>query len=326
MTRQTARAVIAVAIVTASIAILVASLQFDRVWPQVAEPSRHPASPPFVLFRTLTASDQHGRVAIVSLDHADASRTVTNLSCVRVHYAGGRGVCVVEELDGNVPQPVAYVFDKSMTRGRRIPLRGVPTRLRVAPNGLHAAVTTNAEEETPEGERLATDTVVVDLQSGEVIADLREFRIENDRLPPLSGPVDVGSVTFEGDSDRFYAFVATPKERYLAAGSLSARRMRTIRTGVACESLSPGGRRLVVKKPGDLGFWQLAVIDLGTWEERELAQGSRSVDDQVDWLDDQHVLFHNADDNTTSLWLLPIDGVGGPQVLVKDAYSGSVQR
>ena len=27
-----------------------------------------------------------------------------------------------------------------------------------------------------------------------------------------------------------------------------------------------------------------------------------------------------------SLWMLPVDGINGPQVLVKDAYSGAVQR
>ena len=325
MTRRT-RTAASFAILTAAVAVLVVSLQFDRLTPASRDRRQHPWTPPFVLFRTLTPSDHHGHVAIVSLDVSQMPRHVTNLACARVHYAGGRGVCVVEELAGNVPRPVAYVFDKSMTRGRRIALRGVPTRLRVAPNGRHAAITTYAEEETPAGERLATDTVIVDLRSGEEVADLRGFRIENDNLPPLSGPIDVGSVTFERDSDRFFAFVSTPGERYLAAGSLRERRMRTLRTGVACESLSPSGRTLVVKKAGASGFWQLAVIDLRTWQERDLAQGPYTVDDQVEWLDEEHVFFHNVDDNTTSLWVLPIDGVNGPHVLLKDAYSGSVQR
>jgi dipeptidyl aminopeptidase/acylaminoacyl peptidase len=326
MTRRATRAAASFAILTAAVAVLVISLQFDHLAPEARDRTRHPSLPPFVLFRTLSGLDHHGRVAIVSLESNHAAPEVTDLSCVRVHYAGGRGVCVVEELNGSVPRPVAYAFDQSLTRGRRIALRGVPTRLRVAPNGRLAAITTYAEEETPEGERLATDTVIVDLRSGEVTADVREFTIENQNLPPLAGPIDVGSVTFERDSDRFFAFVSTPTERYLAAGSLRERRMRTIRTGVACESLSPEGRTLVVKKPGDAGFWQLAVIDLRTWQERDLAQGPRSVDDQVEWLDEEHVLFHNVDGNTTSLWVLPIDGINGPHVLVKDAYSGSVQR
>ena len=326
MTRLTARGTVSVAILAAIVAALVASVQVDRLIPGEARRDQHPVPPPFVMFRTLTASDDHGRVAIVPLDGPLTPRHITSLSCVRVHYAGGKGLCAVPEPGSEVPQHVVYVFDKSLTRGRRIPLRGVPTRLRVAPNGRYAAITTYAEEETPDGERLATDTVVVDLTSGAVLADLRDFRIENDKLRPLSGPLDVGSVAFESSGDRFFAAMWTDTERYLVSGSLEERRMRTIRTGVASESLSPDQRKLVVKKLLADGFWQLAVIDLGTWQERELAQGPRSVDDQVEWLDNEHVLFHAADDNTTSLWMLPIDGVNGPRVFLKDAYSGAVQH
>jgi hypothetical protein len=96
---------------------------------------------------------------------------------------------------------------------------------------------------------------------------------------------------------------------------------------VAAEALSPDGRQLVVKKSvGDRGYWQLAVIDLRTWSERNLLQGPHSVDDQVEWLDEDHVVYHDADEDSTSLWILPVDGVHGPRVLVKDAYSAAVQR
>jgi hypothetical protein len=70
----------------------------------------------------------------------------------------------------------------------------------------------------------------------------------------------------------------------------------------------------------------LAVVDLGTWAEHDLQQGARSVDDQVEWLDDEHVVYHDADGEGTALWMLPIDGVNGPRILVRDAYSAAVQR
>jgi dipeptidyl aminopeptidase/acylaminoacyl peptidase len=326
MTRRTASIAASLAVLGAAVAALVATLHIDRVAPESRQRPGHPFAVPFVIFRTLAPSDDYGHVEIMRLEGSPTLRQLTGLSCTRVHFAGGRGICVAEELAANVPEHVAYVFDRSMTRGTRIALRGVPTRLRVSPNGQHAAITTYAEEETPEGERLATETALVDLRSGRTLADVRDFRIDNGRQPPLTGPLDVGGVTFERDSNRFFAFVSTPTERYLVAGSLQDQRMRVIRTGVACESLSPDGRKLVVKKPGPSGFWQLAVIDLRTWEERDLAQGPASVDDQVEWFDDQHVLYHAPDDNTTSLWMLPIDGVNGPHVFVKNAYSPSVQR
>jgi hypothetical protein len=286
---------------------------------------RHPTAPPFVLFRTLAPPEAHGHVALLRLDPPEGPRLLTTLSCLRVHYAAGGGVCVVNETVKTVSMHAAYAFDGTLARGRRIALAGVPTRVRVAPNGRHAAITTYQEEETPEGERLAIDSIVVDLRTGRTLADLRQFRLDNDGLPPIARPIDVSSVAFERDSDRFFAAVASSSEHYLVAGSISERRMTAIRTGVASESLSPDGQQLVVKKMGEHGFWRLAVIDLRTWHERQLVH-ERSVDDQVEWLDNDHVLYHDADENSSSLWMLPVDGVNGPRLFVRDAVSGVVQR
>ena len=279
-----------------------------------------------MIFRALGGGDAHGRVALLGLQ-PDAARVVSPLSCSRVHYSGGRGLCVTQESRPAGIENVAYIFDRRFERSRRIVLDGLPTRLRVAPNGRVGAVTTYMEEETAAGERLATRSRIIDMRTGKQLADLRDFQVENRQLPPIRGPVDFSSVAFERDSDRFFATMATGDERYLVAGSVSERRLSTIRTGVASEALSPGGQRLVVKRLiRERGFWQLAVIDLRTWTERDLPQGSRSVDDQVEWLDDDHVLYHDIDGESTALWMLPADGLNGPRVLLKDAYSGAVQR
>jgi hypothetical protein len=317
-----------IALLATLVGALVMSLQFGEGASSDGNGGRrrrHPVDPPFVIFRTLAPPEAHGRVALMPLDPGGA-RELTNLSCVRVHYAGGRGLCIVQEAQGHASLYTAYVFDRALTRGRRIDLNGVPTRVRVAPNGRRAAITTYFEEESPAGERLASDSIVVDLRAGRVIADLREFRIETDDLPAPAGPIDFGGLSFERDGDRFFGSISTATERYLVAGSIDDRRMTTLRGGVAAESLSPDGRRLLVKKLRPHGFWQLAVIDLQTWSEHDLRQGPRSVDDQVEWLDNEHVMYHDADEAGTSLWMLPIDGVDGPRVFVKDAYSGSVQR
>ena len=62
----------------------------------------------------------------------DATRAFTALSCARVHYAGGTGLCLVEEREGNHVVQAAYVFDSSFTRGQRLLLSGIPTRARVS--------------------------------------------------------------------------------------------------------------------------------------------------------------------------------------------------
>jgi dipeptidyl aminopeptidase/acylaminoacyl peptidase len=281
--------------------------------------------PPFLVFRSLSTGRWFGRLALLPLGTPDRSVQFTGLPCVRAHYAAGGGICIVQEQVRGAAHHAAFVFDASFTRGRRISLSGVPTRVRVAPNGSRAAITTFAEEDTATGERLALDSIVVDLPTGRVVADLSEFRVQADGAAILER-IDIAGVAFESDGDRFFAAGTTSTEWYLLAGSMSQREMTALRSGVASESLSPDGRHLVVKKLRADGFWQLAVLDLRTWEERELQQGGRSVDDQVEWLDDQHVVYHDADDSTTSIWMLPIDGVNGPRVLVRDAYSPAVQR
>ena len=288
--------------------------------------ARHPVTPPFVIFRALAPRNAYGHIAVLGLS-PDAQPYISRLQCSRVHYAGGRGLCAKQESNNADLVNVAYVFDRTLERGRRLELDGIPTRLRVAPNGRLGAITTYAEEESAAGERLSTRTRIVDMRTGRPLADLRDFRIENLNLPPIRGPVDFASVAFERDGDRFFATLSTDTERYLVAGSVSERRLSTIRTGVASEALSPDGRRLAVKRLlPERGFWQLAVIDLATWQEHDLSQGPRSVDDQVEWLDADHVVYHDVDGESTALWMLSIDGISAPRVLVKDAYSGAVQR
>jgi hypothetical protein len=281
--------------------------------------------PPFIIFRTL-ARDVHGRVAMLSLNPEATTRHVSPLSCARVHYARGAGLCLVVEPGPHVSTNVAYIFDRAFTRRHRLLLRGVPIRARVSPDGRVASITTYGEQESPHGERVATESLVIDIASGNILAEMATFRVVHD-AGPLVGPVDVSSVAFESDSDRFFATLSTATERYLAAGSIDERRLTTLRRGVANEALSPDGRHLVVKRLiAERGFWQLAVIDLRTWVERDLNQGSRSIDDQVEWLDNQHVMFHDVVDDTTAIWMLPIDGITTPRVFVRDAFSGTTQR
>ena len=320
------RTLSSIAFLAAAVGYLLVSLHLGGRADASSAIMRHPVPPPFVIFRALAPREHYGRAAVLEL-RPEAKPTVSKLTCSRLHYAGGRGVCATQETVGDGVVNVAYLFDRRLEPGRRIVLNGVPTRLRVAPTGRLAAITTYAEEESAAGERLVTRTRIIDLRSAQTVADLSDFRIENFNLPPIREPVDIANVVFEADGDRFFATLTTDTEQYLVAGSLRERRLSTIRTGVASEALSPNGRRLIVKRlVPQRGFWQLAVIDLATWSEHDLRQGPRSVDDQVEWLDNDHVIYHDVEGESTALWMLPIDGINGPRVFLKDAHSGAIQR
>ena len=111
---------------------------------------------------------------------------------------------------------------------------------------------------------------------------------------PIAEPIDISSVAF-ADDDRFFATLSTPAERYLVEGSLAGRRLVVVGSGVANEAVSPDGQRLLLKRQtGERGFWQTGGPDLESRSEVRLNQGARSVDDQVEWLDDSHVVYHDV--------------------------------
>jgi len=293
--------------------------------PQTMGVARRPMAPPFVMFRTLAPHEAFGRIAMTS-PAGPSNRRLTPLSCSRVQYAGGTGLCLVEEPEGKIVRQVLYVFDAAFRFRNRLVLNGIPIRARVSPDGRLASVTTYGEEESPAGERLASESILIEAGSGRVLGDLRGFTIASAADQPLKEPLDIANVAF-ADGDRFFATVSTPDARYLVSGSVTGRRLEVIGRDLANEALSPDGRRLLVKKQsGERGFWQLVVLDLESRLETPLNQGPRSVDDQVEWLDEAHVVYHDVTDAGTGIWMLSTDGTTGPRLLVPDAFSPAVQR
>jgi hypothetical protein len=63
------------------------------------------------------------------------------------------------------------------------------------------------------------------------------------------------------------------------------------------------------------------VLDLATMRETPLSE-SRSVDDQVEWLDDAHVLYGTDG----AIWEDRADGGGRPRMFAAHAESPAVVR
>ena len=140
-------------------------------------------------------------------------------------------------------------------------------------------------------------------------------------------------VTFARDGNRFYATLGTRGQTYLIEGDLERRAARVVRAGVECPALSPDNTRVAFKKrTGGVVTgvsWRLSVLELGTGMEWELAE-RRSVDDQVEWLDDRQILYGlltaSAGTVVINIWTVPGDGSGEPQLLVPGAASPVVIR
>ena len=282
---------------------------------------------PLILFRNASPGPLYGRLAVVPLSRPGAPRRIAPLSCERVHYAAGWGVCMINDETGLFVRYVAYVFDRSFQSRHTIALTGTPIRARVAPDGRRAALTVFERGHSYADAGFSTRTIVIDTASGRRLADLEEFVVEKDGTPFKSIDFNFWGVTFDRDGDQFFATLKTHGERYLVKGSIDARRATVLRADVECPSLSPDGSLVVFKKPlkQEVG-WRLHVLDLATGVERALNQGRRSVDDQVDWFDDRQVVYHDSTSEGTGIWVLPVDGVTPPRLLVPNAYSPAVER
>jgi hypothetical protein len=292
---------------------------------------------PFVLFRSTALGESYGRVSLAYLDALTAPRHVTPLRCDRVHFAAGRGLCL-EAKRGVLTTFRAHIFDRDFRILHTIPLSGIPSRARLSPDGRRAAMTVFVTGHSYASSNFSTRTSVVDATSGQVLVeDLENFVVLREDVPFASADFNFWGVTFARDSNRFYATLGTGGRFYLIEGDLAARRARVIHEGVECPSLSPDNTRVAFKRRTgtDDRFgrfaWRLHVLDLATLAETPLLNETSSVDDQVEWLDDGHIVYALPDDPVrataaTNSWTLAGDGSEGPRLLLPLAFSPAVVR
>ena len=283
-----------------------------------------------LLFRH-TGLDESFGVASVERPGA-GDRRATPLRCDRVDFAGERGVCLTT--DRFYTTHAIMVFDGAFEPLHRLPLHGVPSRVRLAPDGRLAAVTVFVSGHSYLDEGFSTETSIVDTYAGErLIANLEELRVYRDGAPFRAVDFNFWGVTFAADGDRFYATLGTGGTTYLVEGRVSTRRADVVVEGVECPSLSPDQSRIVFKKrlPLAAGLgWRLHVMDLESRAVMPLAE-LRSVDDQAEWLDDSTILYAIPDPSAptpmvTDVWRVPADGGGAPELLLEGASSPAVIR
>jgi hypothetical protein len=290
---------------------------------------------PHVVFLSTAVGDTYGKVAVAPLDAPDGPRYATPLQCDRVYFAAGTGLCLGNNVVGGfVSSYSGYTFDASYQPRQTFQQAGIPSRVRLAPDGRRGAWTVFVTGDEYAGTSFSTRTVFLDTASGAVLGDMEQFAITRDGAPFHAVDFNFWGVTFARDGNRFYATLATGGKYYLVEGDVDARTARVIYEGVECPSLSPDNTRLAFKKrqvSGGRTTWRLSLLDLATLTETPLGE-TRSVDDQVEWLDDDQIVYALAEDDgpprtaATSLWTLPVDGSAPPRVLVPQAYSPAVVR
>ncbi|RZU52851.1 hypothetical protein EV385_4735 [Krasilnikovia cinnamomea] len=286
---------------------------------------------PHVVFRNTGAGPDQGKVAVAPLTDPAGPRALTPASCDRVYATRARAVCLSAHTVLTTRSYQVRLLRPDWSTERDLgKLTGLYSRTRLAPDAGHAAVTAfvYGDSYTSPG-KFSTRTTITPAAGGAPL-DLEKFELVVDGKVRRDRDRNFWGVTF-ADGDRFYATALAGGKTWLARGSVAARRLTALYEDVECPSLSPDGTRIAYKKHGDLpdGQWRLTVLDLATGRQTPLAE-TRSVDDQPEWLDDQHVLYGLQSGpmaaRTTDVWVADADGGGTPSLFIPNAWSPAVVR
>ena len=289
------------------------------------------AAAPHLLFRHTGLGTNARRLSVASMENPDAPFGVTDLKCDRVAYAAGRGICL-RETDGLLSRYEAVLFDSAFRPGASLQLDGNPSRTRISPDGRYGAITVFLSgAHGYASASFSTKTTLLDMNGGTIIGELEQFQTLRDGQKFSAADFNFWGVTFAHDSNTFYASLWSAKKTYLVRGDMAARTLTVLRENVECPSLSPDDRRLAFKKRvgGDLAPWRFYLLDLRTMQEHPLAAEARSIDDQIEWFDENHVLYgagRGSQSAILDVWMAPVDGAEPARPFLLQAASPIVVR
>jgi len=276
----------------------------------------------------LRPSAELGTVEVSSLAAVDEGKTTTSLHCERFYFAAGKGICLSREIQFVSARTVATIVDEKFRPLSSVRIDGIPTRARISPDGRYGAFTVFVLGHSYAAANLSTATLLLDMGTGSTIANLEEFKVFQNGKLIQSPDFNYWGVTFQHDSNFFYATLRTGGVNYLVHGDIKAATVTITYKGVECPSLSPDETRIAFKKMISRGKWRLTVLNLATFEEISLAE-TGSVDDQPEWLDNGHVLYGMAPATMPpfmNIMVVPADGSGHSRVFAKGASSPAVVR
>jgi hypothetical protein len=279
---------------------------------------------PYAVFRLVdrTRPETFGRLSIATLDGgAPGPPVLAGPTCNRVAVSAGRALC----LDVLGTSMAVKVLDARMRTVADFDLPGIPSRARISPDGRWGGVTAFVVGHAYAAPgQFSTATTLIDLRTGKPVADLeKDFTVTDHGRAVTARDRNFWGLTFARDDDTFYATLETGGRTWLIQGSIKARRAHTIHGNVECPSLSPDGTRIGYKKAVTRNptRWRFHVLDLRSGRDVALAE-TRSIDDQLAWLDDGHLLYGDGQQT----WVVNADGSGRPRVWLPHADSATIEE
>jgi hypothetical protein len=246
-----------------------------------------------------------------------------------VHVVAGRGICL-EQRDMFAVSYAAVVLDEHFERIHELPLAGLPSRTQLSPSGEFAGVTVFVAGHSYLELGFSTRTSILDARTGRwVVENLESLEVRRNGQTFRRVDFNFWGVTFARDNATFYATLSSRGTMFLVRGRVGEQTLDVVAEGVECPSLSPDNSRIAYKRRvthalGEVS-WQLEVMDLASGARTVLAE-RRSVDDQVQWLDAERVLYAlpRPEHPIIDTWTVAADGSGSPELFLPAAYSTSV--
>lgn len=284
-----------------------------------------------VVFRNTASGEGYGHVASVALDDVTDARAISDVACDRVDATPDEFSCL-RTVRGIAPLYTATLYTSGGDQLSEWPLPGIPSRTRMSADGGLIATTSFVTGHSYATIGFSTETVI-HTTDGADLGNLEDWTLIV--AGAASTPVDRNywGVTFV-DDDTFYATVGMTSAglTYLVRGEISTRTLTTLAENVECPSLSPDGTRIAFKRvtagSGPTVHWTPAIYDIATGEITVLPE-ERGTDDQIEWLDDQTILYGMPREGVagdSDVWALAADGSAEPAVFIEHAWSPSVVR
>jgi hypothetical protein len=285
-------------------------------------------SAPHVVYRHTGVDASYNVTKVATLAKPEAALPV-GLPCERVSFSVGRGICLQADR-GMFTTYKAQFFDRAFKPTGSMKLGGSPSRTRISRDGRVGAFTVFLTGHAYAATGFSTQTVLLDMASGDVLGELEQFATWRNGARFKAEDFNFWGVTFTRDSNIFYASLGTGGKSYMVKGDLGLRKLTVVADNVECPSISPDDRLIAFKRrvATAADAWRLHVMDVATMTARQLASETRFVDDQVEWLDNGHLLYaiQRPSSAISDVWVASADGSAPARMFLSEAASPIIVR
>ncbi len=287
------------------------------------------AGAPRLLVRVASAGSDAGRLDLIGAAGGKLLASLP-LHCDRVHN-GAAVIACLRTVPGQGLKLDLADRQAKVLGTLNFPNVLIASRVRVSPDGATVALTGFSAGHTYIGTDFSTRTYLIDAVNRRVMSDVSMFKvIEANGLTLAAKRINVWGVTFDPHhSGRFLATVGAGGGVFLAAGDSKSKTLTLMRADMECPSFSPDGKKVAFKRRNGANGWWPAVYEIASGRE-SVMKDKRSIDDQIEWLDDATIMYEIAPAASTDVhgaltevMVRKADGSGSASVLRVNAGSPS---